>query len=261
MPPFLEMTSFPQNHRLKPIRVRQVIAGANLYEGQRGSIGIEAYQKNYSDYPVSTEYPSLSLANMVDTLGQEFIWLPMVSRGSGITRGLELFGQTHLGSHLFAQANVAYARSLFSGLDNVLRPGNFDYPLVVNVAGGYRSGRKYEANFRLEYTSGRPYTPFLLQESFAQNRPIYDLSEINAFRGPFYSRLDFRVSRTFFLGSRRLIAYGGLENAFDRRNFLGYDWMPRDVLMKRCKSSDINNCISAQDQMGLFPNFGASFVF
>lgn len=260
LPPFLDLTSFPQNRLLKPIRVRHVIAGIDLYRWNRGSIGIEGYQKNYMDYPVSTEYPSLSLANIVDTLGQEFIWLPLISEGKGLTRGVELFGQVHFGSHVFAQGNIAYARSLFSGLDKVLRPGNFDYPIVLNTAASYRSGQHYEVNLRYEYTSGRPYTPFLLNDSVQQNRPIYDVSQINAQRGPFYSRLDFQANRIFFLGSHRLITYGGLENAFDRNNFLGYAWLPRLGLAGKCDTNP-GNCISSQNQLGRFPNFGARFIF
>ena len=260
LPPFLDLTSFPQNRWLKPIRVRQIIAGMDLYRWSHGNIGVEAYQKNYTEYPVSTEYQSLSLANLVDTLGQEFIWIPMTSDGKGLTRGVELFGQMHLGSHLFAQANAAYARSLFFGLDNVMRPGNFDYPFVLNAAGSYRPNPQYEVDFRYEYTSGRPYTPFLLAASAAQNRAIYDVNQINALRGPIYSRLDFQAGRTFPFGSHRLVAYGGLENVFDRQNFLGYAWLPRFGTGGRCEKNP-SGCVSAQYQMGLFPNFGARYFF
>jgi hypothetical protein len=258
LPPFLDMLSFPQNRWLTPIGVRQVVAGVDLYKWNKGSIGIEAYQKDYSGYPVSTEYPSLSLANMVDTLGQEFIWIPLTSAGNGLTRGVELSSQMRLGANVFLQANLAYARSLFSSLDGIMRPGNFDYPLVLNAAGSYRFARRYQASGRYEYTSGRPYTPFELQESEQQNRPIYNLNLINADRGPYYSRLDFQVSRTFLAGPRHLVVYGGLENAFNRVNFLGYAWMPRAV--SACEWTPAR-CVSTQNQMGRFPNFGAKYVF
>jgi len=260
LPPFLDLTSYPQNHLLKPMWARQIIGGMDLFGSKYGSVTVEAYQKNYTSYPVSIEYPSLSLANMVDTLGQEFIWLPMTSKGSGITRGVELSGKTHLGTTFFALANVAYARSLFSGLDAVMRPGNFDYPLVLNASGRYVPTPHFDVSFRYEYTSGRPYTPFLLNESVAQNRPIYDLSKINAVRGPFYSRLDFRASHTFPVGASHLVAYGGLENALDRQNFLGIAWLSRYGLGGVCKRN-ATECVSYQNQMGLFPNFGASYVF
>jgi len=260
MPPFLDLTSYPQNHLLKPISVRQFIAGIDLFGWNHGNVTVEAYQKNYSDYPVSTEYPSLSLANMVDTLGQEFIWIPMASNGSGLTRGVELSGKTHFGDKFFLLANISYARSLFSGLDKVMRVGNFDYPIVVNASGRYLPTKRDEFSFRYEATSGRPYTPFLLAESAAQNRPIYDLTRVNAERGPVYSRLDFRASHTFTFGSRHLAAYGGLENAFDRQNFLGIVWLPRYGLAGVCRRNP-SSCVSYQDQMGLFPNFGASYIF
>ena len=260
MPPAVFVTSWPQNRFLLPIRVRHLIAGSDLYSTARGRIGIEAYRKNYRDYPVSSEYPTLSLANTVDTLGALFLWMPMTSRGSGLAEGIELFGNIRAGSHLAAQANIAYARAKFAALDGILRPGNFDYPLVLNSSGSWHSARHYELSWRYEYTTGRPYTPFQMSESLRQNRPIYDLSQVNALRGPYYSRLDFEISRAFFLGTHRLIAYGGLENALNRQNFLGYFWMPREDAYWSCGRNP-QNCLSAQHEMVRFPDFGVRYFF
>jgi len=259
MPPFIYLTAFPQNHFLNPIRARHIVAGIDLFTSDRTKLSIEGYQKNYHDYPASTEYPTLSLANMVDTFGQESVWLPMSSVGQGLTRGIELYAEKRVGSFL-GQANIAYSRSLFSGADRIMRPGNFDLPLVFNCAGIYRPGSRYEASFRYEYTSGRPYTPFQLVESTEQHRPIYDLTEINALRASAYSRLDFQAGRIFHFGETQLIAYGGLENALDRQNFLGYAWMPRIGAMFDCLTR-ADHCQQEQYQMGLFPNFGARVVF
>lgn len=262
MPPFVYLTAWPQNYTLHPIRARHFIAGIDLYEGSRGRLGIEAYRKSYRDYPVSTEYPTLSLANLVDTLGQQFLWLPMTSRGTGLAQGVELFGETHMGDRLLLQGNIAYGRAEYAGLDGILRPGNFDFPVVMNVAGNYRFSQYYGSSWRYEYSSGRPYTPYLLQISEAQNRPVYDVSKINESRGPFYSRFDFQFERKFFLGSRQLITYVGLQNAFDRENFLGYFWMPRLTYLRNspCKVNP-GACLSAQYQMKRFPSFGVRYVF
>jgi hypothetical protein len=260
MPPSVYITSWPQNYSLPPIRVRHIVAGSDLYTGSRGRIGIEGYQKNYSDYPVSTEYPTISLANTVDTLGAQFLWIPLTSQGTGVSRGVELFGETRLGSHIVGQANVAYARAEFAALDGVLRPGNFDYPIVANASGSYRSAKHYEASGRYEYTTGRPYTPFLNDASLAQNRPIYDLLQVNALRGPFYSRLDFETDRSFYIGDRKLVLYGGLDNAFNRTNFLGYYWMPRIGAYWQC-GGNVENCISEQHEMVRFPDFGVRYIF
>jgi hypothetical protein len=260
MPSFIYLTSWPQNSKLNPIRARHVIAGVDLYSGQGTKLGIEAYQKNYRDYPVSTEYPTLSLANMIDTLGQQFLWIPLISQGTGTARGIEVFGQTHVGSHILGQANIAYSRAEYAGLDGIKRPGNFDYPIVANCAGIYQTGRRYEASWRYEYSTGRPYTPYLLNVAAAQDRPIYDLNRVNALRGPAYSRLDLQFDRTFLIGSQRIIAYAGLENVFDRKNLLGYYWMPRLGAMGGC-TTDPERCVSAQYQMSRFPNFGLRYAF
>jgi hypothetical protein len=260
MPPYVYLTAFPVNRLLVPIRDRQFVGGFDFLVSRRGRLSIEGYRKIYWDYPVSNEYPTLSLANMVDTLGQEFIWLPMVSGGKGQAIGVELSFNNQFGSRLLMLGNIAYARNKFSGLDGVLRPGNFDYPVIANLAGEYRMGQRYEASFRYEYSSGRPYTPFLLSSSIAQNRPIYDLSKVNEMRGPYYGRLDFLIKRNFILGGRMLTVYGGLENALNRENFLAYAWRPRVGYNGRC-SAYLDQCISAQSQMGIFPNFGARFRF
>ena len=262
LPPFTYLTAWPQNYHLRPLRARHLVVGADLYSGRRGKAGIEAYQKVYRDYPVSTEYPSLSLANLVDTLGQQFLWLPMTSHGEGVARGIELFGETRLGERFYGQANIAYARAVYSGLDGVFRPGNFDFPVVANFAGSYRFNRHDEETWHYEYSTGRPYTPYLLDASKEQNRPIYDVSRINALRGPFYSRLDFQLNHAFFFGSRQLIAYAGLQNAFDRENLLGYFWMPRLEYYKLSPcAAGASGCVSAQYQMKRFPSFGVRFLF
>ncbi|MFT4112914.1 TonB-dependent receptor plug domain-containing protein [Silvibacterium sp.] len=260
LPPFLELTAYEQNNSLEPIKVTHYTAGVRMNVARGIGLNLEVYRKQYSAYPVSSEYPTLSMANMVDTLGQEFIWIPFVSAGQGYANGVELSTIMHFGSRLEMQANASLARNAFTGLDGVYKPGNFDYPLVLNSAGQYQITRKYGFSWRYEYTTGRPYTPFNTALSVAQDRPIYDLTQVNALRGPFYSRLDFRANRVFNFGSKQLSLYGGLENALDRQNFLGLAWMPKELYAHSC-DKDPSGCISTQNQMGLFPDFGTIFTF
>jgi hypothetical protein len=260
MPPTADVLSWPQNHALVPIRVRHIVAGADLYTSPYLRIGLEAYQKNYRDYPVSSQFPSLSLANMVDDLGQQILWLPLVSQGAGLARGVEFSAAGHIGPRFTALMNLAYARSEYAGTDGVLRPGNYDYPLIANTSGTYRTGGRYELSWRYTWTSGKPYTPYLLQQSMEQNRPIYNVSMINAVRGPDYARLDFEADRTFTVGHRRLVAYLGLDNATNHRNFLGYYWMPRIGALFGC-SGNPQNCLTEVDGLTIYPDGGIRYKF
>jgi len=259
MPPSIYVTSWPQNYSLLPIRARHVVAGVEVGAGPSIRLGLEGYLKNYRDYPVSTEYPSLSLANIVDELGQQFLWIPLASRGTGFARGVEATAAAHLGTHVSGQTNVAWARTEFAGLDGIARPGNFDYPIVGNATGTWHT-KSWEASWRYSYTTGHPYTPFLLGASAQQNRPIYDLSRVNGLRASVYSRFDFETDRTVRVAGGQLILYGGLDNAWDRRNFLGYYWMPRIDAYGWC-SSNPSQCVSEQYDMVRFPDFGVRYIF
>ena len=258
MPPTVYLTAWPQNHALLPMRVRHLVAGVDLYSGPHGRIGVEAYEKRYWDYPASTQYPSLSLANMIDDLEGEILWIPLASSGTGLSRGVECSAAASLFSHLTVQVSAAYSHTNYAGEDGVMRPGDFDYPIAAGTSGTYRSGKHYEASWHYQYTSGHPYTPFLFPKSKEQNRPIYDVTRINALRGPVYSRLDFEADRSFWIGSRRLVVYGGVDNAWNRQNFLGYNWMPHMGANSGC---GVTCYEEAFDDFSRFPDGGLRYIF
>ena len=258
-PSFINLEAYPQNRALLPIHAQHLVFGAEVWKGERARVTLEAYRKHYWNYPVAAEYPQLSLANEVDTLGRQFIWLPLTSQGHGHTYGAELAAESRPGHGLVLQGNLAWARAFYSGTDGVFRPGNFDFPVVVNFAAIWRSPRRWEISTRYEYTTGRPYTPFLLPASFAQDRGIYDLARVNAVRGPAYSRLDFQLGRAFHPGRQDIHVFAGLENALDRQNFLANAWTPHCSRFARCAAE--NGAYTAVPQIGLYPNFGARAFF
>jgi hypothetical protein len=222
--PLINMLSYPGNQKLAPIRATQMSLGMDLWRGDRIVLSAEGYRKHYLQEPVSTEYPSLMLANMVDTLGQQFIWLPLKSTGYGYAQGVELLFRAHTLSKIQLLASFTYSRALYAAADRVLRPGNFDFPLLANVLFNTYLTHRIQISIRNTYATGRPYTPFDLELSRAQSRGIYDLTKVNALRGPFYNRLDIDLNRDFRVGRGYLNVHAGVENALDRQNFLGYVW-------------------------------------
>ncbi|HMF54094.1 MAG TPA: hypothetical protein VK593_07075, partial [Edaphobacter sp.] len=139
----------------------------------------------------------------------------------------------------------------YSGLDGVLRRGSFDLPFVANVAGNLRLGKTMLMSSRYSVASGKPYTPDNLPLSLAQNRDVFDLSKINASRGPAYSRLDFRLEKSHPIKRGTLTWHVGLQNALGTNNFYSYEWRPR-----------ANGAgVLAQDQMPRFPDGGFKYDF
>jgi hypothetical protein len=247
-PAFLFAAVFPENRALKPWRADHYVTGLAWVPDASTRVTVEAYRKVYSDYPVASELPSVSLANIGDTFDVREILFRLTSGGEGRAQGVELFAERRTG-RLRGQANLALSRTRHAGLDGVRRPGSFDYPVAVNVVGGYRLNSQWEASTRATFLSGRPYTPFDEAVSTLQRRGVYDLARVNGVRAPDYVRLDLRVDRTFTVGGRPLNVFAGVQNVINRRNIAGYRWNRR------------LNAAQPDEQQGIFPILGLDWRF
>ncbi|MGA9672118.1 MAG: TonB-dependent receptor [Terracidiphilus sp.] len=249
-PPFVYMLSYPQNRSMLPMQSTHEIVGMDFGFIRGSQIRVEAYNKQYTNIPASTEYPTVNLHDMVDMLGQQFVWLPMNSGARGKASGIELSDLSRIGSSLTLRGSIAYARAMFSGLDHISRPSNFDFPWILNMVALKRFGHGYEVSSRYGYATGRPYTPYDLPDSEAQNRPIYDVSRMNALRVPYYARLDAQLNKDATVRGLHLEIYAGVNNILNRSNFLAYAWLPR-----------AGGTFTVINQSPAFPNFGLRYIF
>jgi hypothetical protein len=248
-PFFLFLSAYPQNRDLVPSRADHYVAGISYQASPTLRFTAEFYRKNYKDYPVSTQFPSLSFANVGDTFAVRQILFPMTSAGRGNVQGVEFFVEKKFTDKWFGQANVAFSRSRQAGLDEILRPSSFDYPFIFNTVGGYRLTKKWELSTRVAFLSGRPYTPFDPVNSRLQNRGIFDLARVNGERLPDYFRLDIRADRTFTVRDKPLLVFIGLQNVTNRKNVAGYGWDRRV------------NGIELNENLGVFPLIGMDWRF
>jgi hypothetical protein len=249
MPATLYLLAFTNRQTLAPIRTRQLTVGLNLVDDRRMKLGLALYQKRYRDYPVAAAYPELALANVADTFGTAFLLFPMTAAGIGLARGGELSLELRPASNFSLGVNAAYARAWYAGSDGVLRRGNYDQPVSATMFGAWTLKHGMLLSFKEALASGRPYTPDDLALSTAQDRDVYDLSQINAVRGPFYARTDLRFEQTVVLRRGRMTWYVGLENVFNRENFYAVEWEPR------------SDQPSVQNQMPRIPDGGVRYTF
>lgn len=254
LPPYAYLLAYPINQSMSPMRVTLQIAGLELGFVPGSHVRLEAYNKNYRNIPASTEYPAVTMHTMVDMIGDQSVWLPMSSAGRGNASGIELSDNSRIGSRIQAIGSVAYARAKFAGADGVPRPSNFDFPWIVNAAGVAHLGHGLIGSGRFGYATGRPYTPFDLVQSVAQNRPVYDLSRVNGPRAPYYSRLDLQVNREMLVRGQHLELYMGVDNVLNGSNLLSYAWMPRSQV------GEVGNPVGTLWQTPIFPNFGVRLI-
>jgi hypothetical protein len=248
-PAFLFVAAFPQNASLVPWRADHYVTGLAWSPGDDLRVTAEGYRKTYTDYPVASNLPTVSLANIGDTFDVREILFPLTSAGKGYSEGMEFFVEKRLTSKLYGQGNLSFSRTRHAGLDRVLRPGSFDYPFVFNLLGGYRLSPVWEFSARLSLLSGRPFTPYDQTVSAEQRRGVYDLTRVNAERAPDYGRIDIRLDRTFTAGGRPLNLFFGVQNLTNRRNFASYSWNRR------------TNAQQFGEQQGIFPVLGLDWRF
>lgn len=248
-PLFLLLSAFPENRALPPTRASHVVAGVTFAPSPTWRMTLEAYQKDYRDYPAARDFPAYSLANAGDTFAVSELLVPLVGEGEGRSRGIEWFMEKRFTDRWFGQANVGLFRTRHAGRDGVLRPGTFDSPVVVNTVGGYRFNPRWEASLRLVGLSGRPYTPFDQAASTAARRGIFDLTRVNGERAPTYFRLDVRVDRTFVVGRKPFLVFVGVQNLTNRKNVGQASWN------RQLNAAEFN------EQLGAFPLIGIDYRF
>ena len=248
-PNFLFLAAFPQNRGAVPFRADHYVTGISYTASSSLRVSLELYRKTYKDYPVATQFPTLSLANLGDTFNVRDILFPLTSAGRGRAQGIELFAEKKLTAKWYAQANLAFSSATHAGLDQVQRPATFNYPRIFNLTGGYRLNAKWEFALRTSYLSGRPYTPFDLAASRSQQRGIFDLNQVNGIRLPDYIRIDFRADRVFSVHGKPLRVFVGAQNLINRQNIAGYTW------------NRSSNQIQVNKQIGVFPLIGVDWRF
>jgi outer membrane receptor protein involved in Fe transport len=249
-PELVTVVAVPQNATLAPIEADHLVAGMK-YEPQPGLLmSAEVYRKWYRSYPVSLQYPQLTLANH----GSEFntsdlLLLPMSSAGEGRAQGLELFLKKRLNGGLYGQIAYSLSRTEQAAHDGVFRRGSFDTPHVLTAVGGYQVGERWELSGRFTLASGRPYTPPLFTESVEQNRLIYDVTRFNAERLPAFHRLDLRVDRKFRFFGRNASLFAEMQNLYNHRSVIEYSWNQK------------TRELYAEKQLGLLPVIGINAEF
>jgi hypothetical protein len=216
-PSYIWLVANPGNQNLTHIGADQFVLGIERLVRIDTKVSLEGYIKRYFNYPASLRRPYLVMANTGAGYGgaeegfASFGLDPLVSEGSGLTRGIEVFAQKKLSEiPLYGTVSISYNESEFKGLDGILRPNSFDQRWIFNVGGGYIFNDRWEISSKFRYATGRPYTPF--NPDGTQDPILY-----NAARVPANHSLDFRADRRWVFDTIVLITYIDIQNIYNRK--------------------------------------------
>lgn len=246
-PSMIWLTSNSDNARLTHIHVQQMIVGIEHLLRTDTKLRVEGYWKNYLDYPANVNRPYLVMSNTGAGFGgaeegfASFGFEPLISEGSGVSRGIELLVQKRLSEiPCYGIVSLSYNQTDFVALDGVKRPGSYDQRLILNLSGGYKLSDAWEFGTKFRIGTGTPYTPFL-----SNGTPDY--ARFNSERLPVFHSLDLRVDRRWNFSSWNLITYIDIQNVYNRTNVQSYRWDFRNQKVE-----------SGSNTIGILPTIGIS---
>jgi len=151
--------------------------------------------------------------------------------GRGRNFGLEAMLEVNRGVlRAMAGYTLSWANRWFDDIDDGREfPARHDKRHVLDVVLTYRASKTWEFSLAWTFSSGQAYTGILgyyeldqLTDSISASNTLHSvLSDKNAFRLPYYHRLDLGATKTFDYDSWKLRLRIDVYNAYSRRNALG----------------------------------------
>ena len=248
-PSYIWLVANPMNTALSFVGTDQYVLGTDYMIQMDTRFSLEAYVKNYFDYPSSLARTYLVLANTGAGFGgseegfASFGFDPLASTGSGQARGIEFLAQKKLSEiPCYGTVSISYSESEFRAMDGITRPSSFDQRWILNAGGGYIFDEKWEISAKFRFATGRPYTPY--DSGGMQSNRSY-----NTLRTDANHSLDIRVDRRWSVGTWTLDTYIDIQNIYNRK--------PIDVPRYNTRTGRLEQTGS----IGILPSIGVSAEF
>jgi hypothetical protein len=250
-PSYIWLTANDSNQALRAVRADVVVAGLDRRFADDLKISLETYLKLYDDYPASLKRPFLVLANTGTGFGgadngfASFGLERLTSAGEGRAYGAELFVQKKLSNTpWYGVASLSLNKSVFSGIDGIDRPSQFDQRVIFSMSGGWRITDTWEVGLKFRFATGRPYTPV-----DSTGDPTFGYQVVDEYlskRLGLSHQLDLRVDKRWPFAAWNLITYLDVQNVYNRKNPSPPRWNPDT------RTGEVG------DPIGILPSIGVS---
>lgn len=225
------------------------IAGFSRNLGDATRLSIEAYYKDYHNFPVNPEQPTMFLFDQVQVFGIFWSNAELKDNGKADAKGIEVTLQKKLAEDFYGLVSGAVSNSAYEDYFGNRHDRIYDNRFNFNVEGGYIPGNDWEFKVRWVYAGGAPYTPFDYEASKAAGVGIWDISRTNSERMPDYHSMNIRIDKRFYFDTSSLLVYLSVWNVYNRKNVAFYYW------------NEVKNEIDSQTQWSTLPVLGLEYEF
>jgi len=245
-PAFIWLVGDP-GQDLSPIRADQIVLGYDHTPLEDVKVQVELYYKWYANYPARVYRPQsvLSPSGFDDITSDIPYGLePLLSSGTGYSRGIEFFIQKRLSDiPLYGLFSLTFSETKFKSLDGVERYGAYDSRVIMNLSAGYRLSKDWEISGKFRLATGMPTTPFNMDGT--RNWDFYNEGD----RYSLFHALDVRVDKRWDFDHFYLVTYLDIQNIYGRKNESNLKWNYQTMQPEYSSS------------IGVLPSIGVSFEF
>ncbi len=234
---------------LKTPRAIHYTAGYSYNLGNAARLSIEAYYKDYYNFPMNPEQPTMFLFDQVQVYGIFWSNETLQDNGRADSKGIEVILQKKLAEDFYGIVSSSLSASEYLDYYGTRHKRIYDNKFNFNIEGGYIPNNEWEFKVRWTFAGGAPYTPFDYDASKAAGTGIWDLNKINAERMPDYHSMNIRVDKKFYFSSSNLLVYFSVWNVYNRKNVAFYYW------------NEVTNEIDEQAQWSVLPVIGIEYEF
>ena len=224
MPLFL-LKQHPDNANLQEMRARHLVLGFKYLLFDDTQLTLEAYDKQYSDFPMAPQYQYYFVIDDVNGDNNRF-WNfgRLVDEGKAYARGVEFTVQKKLAKSLYGLINLTYYRARYRDLMGTWRNRLFDNRFIVCLSGGYKPNKYWEFSGRWIWSGNKAFSPVNEEKARASGWAWVDYEDIMAGHLSDYQNLSLRIDRRFYFKKSNLVVFIGALNILDHKNELLRGW-------------------------------------
>jgi len=234
---------------LKTPAANHYILGLSRMLGESTRLSVEAYYKDYSNFPIDPDQPHEFLFDQIVTTGLFLNHANLIDNGTASSKGIEIMVQKKLAEDFYGLVAASVSKSRYQDMYGDTYDRIYDNQFNFTLEGGYIPNNEWEFKARWIYAGGAPYTPFDYEASYENNKGIIDTDKMNSERLPDYHSLNLRVDKRFYFSGSSLILYLSVWNAYGRENVAQYVW------------NEVENQPDVQYQWSTLPVLGLEYKF
>ena len=205
-------------NRMTYMRNLHIVTGFEYTTKINSRVSVEGFYKQYFNLPFLLD-DSISLANK----GSDFGVVgndPAQSTSKGRAYGVELLYEQKLYKGWFGIVSYTLYWSQFQDKNGVYQSSSWDNRNIISVTAGKKFKRNWEIGARFRAQGGKPYTPYNVSYSSlipvynANPSGVFDYSQQNSQRLPWFHQLDIRVTKKWYLKHWALELYLDIQNVY-----------------------------------------------